>query len=123
MKIGFDIHGVIDEYPDKYRDLINALIEDGVEIHILTGMTESKAIPILEEHQIVYDHFYSIADKWDDGVHVKWDEDGNPHMDEFIWNSSKGLYCAVHGIDIMIDDSIIYGKYMPNGTLYLQQWK
>jgi hypothetical protein len=34
-----------------------------------------------------------------------------PIMDPEIWNPTKAALCASAGIDIMIDDSLIYGKY------------
>lgn len=122
MKIGFDIHDVIDKHPDKYKEFIRHLGDDGVEIHILTGLSREKAKIILAENNITYNYLYSIGDSYH-RCGVDWDDEGNPHMDELEWNTSKGKYCKENNIDIMIDDSEIYGKYMPNGTLYLQQWK
>ena len=122
MKIGFDIHGVIDTHPDKYRELINHLIEEEVEIHILTGLRRDKAEKILEEHKIIYDNLMCITDYHNECV-IHWDDNGNPHMEEESWNKTKGRYCGNNNIDIMIDNSKKYGDYMPKGTIYLQQWK
>jgi hypothetical protein len=32
-------------------------------------------------------------------------------MDPEIWNPTKAALCASSGVDIMIDDSPIYGRY------------
>ena len=39
LKIGLDIHGVIDSFPEKFKQLSYALAKDGAEVHIITGKT------------------------------------------------------------------------------------
>jgi hypothetical protein len=42
-------------------------------------------------------------------------------MDPEIWNPTKAALCATAGIDIMVDDSPIYGKYFLDvKTQYVQ---
>jgi hypothetical protein len=36
LKIGLDIHGVIDTFPEKFKQLAYALVKDGAEVHIIT---------------------------------------------------------------------------------------
>ena len=42
-------------------------------------------------------------------------------MDKEIWNRTKAEYCAEAGIDMMIDDSPVYGSYFTGKCLYLLQ--
>lgn len=38
LKVGLDIHGVIDAFPPRFKQLAYALIKDGAEVHIITGI-------------------------------------------------------------------------------------
>ncbi len=49
LKIGLDIHGVIDTFPQKFKQLSQALAKDGAEIHIITGMKCTMASKVLPE--------------------------------------------------------------------------
>jgi len=125
MKIGLDIHGCIDAYPDLFRVLAKALINDGHEIHVITGPSKKRALEDLEkcgfkegEH---FTHFCSIIDyRASQGVEVKWDERGNGWLRSDIWDSAKAEYCEEVGIDFHIDDSEVYGKFFKN-TVYLRK--
>ena len=62
FKIGIDIHGVIDTFPEKFSRLASALYKDGAEVHIVTG---SKRCPnveaLLEKANIPFTHYFSIV--------------------------------------------------------------
>lgn len=124
MKVGFDIHGVIDTFP-AFRMMIDKYIDDpDVEVHVITGLTESDA-----EEQIGHlvdlskiDGYFSIVDhlvKRPD-VEVKW-INGLPWADETAWNNAKADYCYENGIDIIFDDSPIYADTFASiDTVYVQ---
>jgi hypothetical protein len=111
MKVAFDIHGVADTFP-AFQEMIRKYIADpDVEVHIVTGLTES-----LAEAQVGHlfdlskiDGYFSIADYLEDrpDVEVKW-IDGLPWADEKAWNNAKADYCYVKEIDILFDDSPVY---------------
>ena len=114
MKIGVDIHGVIDRYPIWFRLAINDWLILGNEIHIITGQEEEKAKKILKRYQIQYTHFYSIVDFHKKiGTEMWLDEKGTWWMDKDIWNASKGAYARSVNLDLHFDDSLVYCQYFP----------
>jgi hypothetical protein len=47
--------------------------------------------------------------------------DGMPWADSTLWDPAKAEMCAIEGIDVIIDDSPIYGKYFDAiNTIYVQ---
>ncbi len=129
MKLGLDFHGVCDTYPQIYRPMTFALLGfnslfSANEVHIITGGRKSeKILKVLEELGIVYTHFFSILDYHTElGTTRIWDdESGRAWMDEDLWNPTKAEYCERVGIDLMIDDSPIYGSYFTGKTVYMLQ--
>lgn len=109
LKVGLDIHGVIDSFPEKFKLLSSALINDGCEVHIVTGLKRDKAIDLLlQDTGIQFTHYFSIVSHVEEsGVNVDWRE-GLPYADEERWNSAKSEYCEAQGIDFMYDDSPTY---------------
>ena len=111
MKIGLDYHGVLDKHPDFFSNLTTSIAENA-EIHIVTG---AKKVDFMKDSKmtgIFYSHFYSITDEFlKHKIPYNIDEKGNPSFDKTLWDSAKAMYCASHKIDIMIDDSKIYGKF------------
>ncbi len=133
MKLGLDFHGVCDTYPEIYRPLTQALLSAYYsdprrtqinEVHIITGgRKSSKILKVLEELGIVHTHFFSILDYHaESGTTRIWNDDkGQPWMEEHLWNPTKAEYCERMGIDLMIDDSPIYGSYFDGKTVYMLQ--
>lgn len=120
VRIGIDIHGTIDSNPEYFSRYIKMFRGQGVEIHITTGKKISvEMIEQLREWEIEYDYLFSIIDYHGIlGTDMTWDEDGNPWIDEYLWNKAKGDYCRREKIDLHIDDSPIYGEYFT--TPYFQ---
>ena len=124
MKLGFDIHGVIDTF-EVFSEIINTLIDDpAVEIHVITGLARAEAEEsighLIDLNRVKY---FSIADYLMNkpGVEVTWDDNGLPWADETEWNNSKAEYCAAEHIDILFDDSPTYTKTFEDvDTLYCQ---
>ena len=128
MKIGLDIHGVLDKHL-FLKELAALLVSNGHEVHIITGaMWENKSNVELEQLGIMrgihYTHFFSIADTLlSGGAEVEWKDDVNPVFDEYLWNKIKGDYCKNHNIDFHLDDSDIYGKYFSTPYAHLHDNK
>ena len=120
LKVGLDIHGVIDTYPERFKLLSNALFNDGAEVHVITGVKRDDAIEKqLAQAGIQYTHYFSIVDSLEAQDAIRW-EDGLPYADDAKWNVAKRDYCDEQGIDFMIDDSPIYRETFHNiGTTYL----
>lgn len=109
MKIGLDLHGVIDENTKFFRELTTLLVNNGHEVHILSGPIQSKILTQIKELDIKFTHIFSITDYCTkNGIEVKFDEQHNPHVDAYTWDKAKGEYCQQHEIDLHFDDSDIY---------------
>jgi hypothetical protein len=124
MKVGFDIHGVIDTFP-AFRMMIEKYIEDpDVEVHVITGLSKESA-PKEIGHLIDLDRidgYFSIADYlvMRPDVEVSW-IDGLPWSGEVAWNEAKAIYCYENQIDILFDDSPIYSETFKDiDTIYVQ---
>jgi len=109
MKIGLDIHGVIDSKPEFFSGLTHALKAGSWEVHIITGgsLKNGEIIKHLESMNVVYTHVFSVFDHLVEnkaktneelGIASRW-----PFPDD-TWNKVKSKYCEKHGIDMHIDD-------------------
>jgi hypothetical protein len=122
MKLGFDVHGVVDTF-DIFPKLIQKLLNDpDVEIHIITGLSKHEA-PDQIGHLVDLSKvkYFSIVDYLiSNDVPVRW-KYGRPWADDDEWNQAKAIYCVDNEIDIIIDDSPTYAKYFDNiDTIYCQ---
>ena len=123
MKLGFDIHGVIDTF-GVFQQLIEKLIDDDdVEIHVISGL-ESKYLEEQIGHLVDLSkitNFFSVTDYLvNKGSNIEW-KDGLPWADEEEWNQANAAYCRKVGIDILFDDSPVYATYFNHvDTIYCQ---
>lgn len=113
MKIAIDIHDTIDARPHFFSMLTKLLKVYGVKIYITTGVPITpKVREQLAKWGIEYDVLFSITGYHEaNGTTIKWDEKGDPWIEEEIWDRTKADYCKWNDIDLAIDDSTIYGKY------------
>ncbi len=125
MKIAFDVHGILDTY-EVFRELLNILLfanNQENEIHILSGIKEEEAKPVLLDLGIRYDEYFSITDFLVKKGLITYDDKGMPwSSDSEAWDRAKSDYCRENKIDILIDDSDVYKKYFggDHPTKYLQ---
>jgi hypothetical protein len=110
IKIGLDIHGVIDENPRFFSELTKSLIKSGHEVHIITGPSISIGIEEdLKKMDISYTNLFSIIDYHKaKGTPMSKDSMGRIFMDDYLWDRTKGDYCKKHEIDFHFDDSDAY---------------
>lgn len=113
MKIGLDIHGVIDENKKFFSELTQLLVANGHEIHVITGpRLTTRLVEELTEFGIAYTHLMSITDYLiSKNTPIEWDDRGNPHVDHYTWDRVKADYCLEHRIDMHIDDSDAYNYF------------
>lgn len=112
MRIGLDLHGVIDTNIKFYSELTALLVKNGHEVHIITGKKGHLVQPELKEKGILYTHLFSITDYHVSiGTSISWDAEGNPHMDPYTWDRTKAQYCKENNIDLHLDDSDIYNYF------------
>ena len=115
IKLGLDVHGVIDEDPEFFSNLSNVMFEQGHDIYIVTGREKDpELVKEIEGNKICYRDILSITTYQKVlGTPISYldDRKSQPIIDPTIWNPTKAALCATAGIDIMVDDSTIYGKY------------
>lgn len=140
MKLGLDIHGVIDAdyklFSKVTRKLMNnlsnkqirnAMYDNDVlknEVHIITGVSITDRLQeFLERKGIVWSHMFSIHDyhqMMGTPMIYKYGDKTQPLIDDVLWNATKAQYCRRAGIDLHIDDSTMYGRYFKDiPTQYL----
>ncbi len=113
IKIGIDIHGVSDSNKEFFSALTKALVENGHEIHVLTGSKATKEFKkyVKENLGLSWTHFFSITSHHKNMGTPMLEIGGKPYMDEKVWDRTKAEYCAKNKIDLHMDDSPVYGKY------------
>ena len=122
MKVGFDIHGVIDTF-DVFQAMIAKYIADpDVEVYVISGL-EKKHFQEQIGHlfDLAMVSWFSITDHLvETGQTVEW-KNGLPWADEEKWNRAKADFCQSEGIDILFDDSPTYASYFDDiDTVYCQ---
>ena len=118
MKLGLDIHGVIDSNPDSFAFMSQSVITAGGEVHIITGgsWTQNLENQIKEygikwtSHFSVYDY---LLDSGIDSIGTIQFPDGTiqKKFDYHLWDTIKAGYCKSNNIDLHIDDTEVYSKY------------
>ena len=113
MKLGLDIHGVINANP-KFFALLSRLARDrGHEVHIITGvmLTKSKLAEI-HRYGVSWTHLFSISDYHRlKGTPMTFADSENPWIDADLWDRTKASYCDQNNISFHIDDTLSYGEY------------
>jgi len=122
-RIGFDLHGVLDTYSYFRAAAKRAFDSPNQDMIIVTGSLFTPAVQaVLKGYGLQFNEFYSITqhllDK--DPKLITW-IDGNPYAEDELWNSSKAEICKINHIDILFDDSPVYGQYFKDiPTLYVE---
>jgi hypothetical protein len=118
MKLGLDIHGVIDANPETFSFLSKSIIDSGGEVHIITGGSWGDVLKKeVEDAGIKYTHLFSVYDylKSTDAVPIGLIQfpDGviQDKYERKLWDSIKAKYSSEQGLDLHIDDTIDYGEY------------
>jgi hypothetical protein len=118
MKLGLDIHGVIDANPETFAFLSKSIIDAGGEVHIITGGSWGEVLKKeVEDAGIKYTHLFSVYDylKSTDAVPIGLIQfpDGviQDKYERNLWDSIKGKYSSEQGLDLHIDDTSDYGAF------------
>jgi hypothetical protein len=115
MRVGIDLHGVIDKEPEKMKMIMRSLMVMNIPVHIISGPPESQIFKELEKLGLAQGYHFHWAHSVVDtlkraGVKMWQDENGNWWADEESWWDSKARICRDSEIDMLIDDS---PKYKP----------
>jgi len=120
MKLGLDVHGVIDTVPSLFEQLAKNRIKNGDEVHIITGQERAVVEPLVKNLGVPFTHFFSVVDYHHEIDTDMWQDDkGTWWMALETWTRTKGDYCTREGIDLMIDNSLEYAGYMPDTCTFV----
>jgi len=118
IKLGLDLHGVIDKDPVFFSQLADVMLFRKHEIYIVTGREDCAELrKELEECSMpgkLYNGILSITSyQKSQGEPISYLNGrlSQPMMDPKVWNPTKAMLCATAGIDIMIDDSTLYEPF------------
>jgi len=126
-KISLDIHGVIDSMPELFSFLSESIVNNGGEVHIVTGgRWDEKLEKQLIKLNIKWTHKFSVYDylkengaeqngkiQFPDGtVQRKFNDED--------WDKVKSDYCREHKISLHIDDTLAYNNYFT--TPFARLW-
>ena len=115
IKMGLDIHGVIDKDPAFFSNLTRKMRAAGHEIHILTGSElNDNMVNRLSDLGISYDQLFSITTYHKKiGTHISY-KGGDPTQPLIVpekWDRTKAMYARKENLHLHIDDSEVYGYY------------
>ncbi|MBQ9034383.1 MAG: hypothetical protein IJ099_00275 [Alphaproteobacteria bacterium] len=110
-KIGIDFHGVIHREPEFFKRFVEFAVAKGYEIYIVSGGPRQTIIDFLAAHKIPYHHLWCIIDQPEINENTTFCADGSFRVNDMLWDKAKGEYCQNEGINLHIDDSVVYGKY------------
>lgn len=126
MKIGIDLHGVLDRDPEHLKEVLVKARREGSEIYVISGpplyeiVEELFNLGFSNSH---YDHIISVVDWLSLNGYADYmytDDNGQWHTEDEYWWSSKGKICKQYDICALFDDSL---KYKPTcdelGIVYI----
>ena len=111
LKIGIDYHGVINKNPSFFKDFNRLILEKGHEIVVVSGARAEDVQKYLNQQQIPYTSVWSLVDYFTNKQLITFYEDGTFFVPNEIWDRAKAKYCMEKKIDVLIDDSVVYGIY------------
>lgn len=123
MIIGVDLHGVIDDDPKWFNELLEGFMESGdtvyITVYIISGPPEEDIRNELKKCALYqathFSKIYSVVDHLrEKGVEMWQDDRGRwwTHDDE--WWKAKAEICEKHGVGIMIDDKKEWAPHFKN---------
>ena len=119
MKIGIDLHGVIDSDPDLFKRLLTFMYLKDREVYIVSGPPKSEITTELEglgfEEVLHYKEVYSIVDFLkESGVEMWQDENRRWWSNNKDWLESKAKICDKLSLEYMLDDKEMYRPAFDN---------
>jgi hypothetical protein len=98
---GFDIDGTISAAPEVFAAIMEALLERGHEVHVITGQTREVTNADVERRVAQLAALGIFWGQHFDKLHLA----GAPD-----WIADKAAYCRDHKVDFMFEDSVLYAK-------------
>jgi hypothetical protein len=115
MKIGIDLHGVIDSDPDLFKSLFTLMSLQNREVYIVSGPPRADIIAELDklgfEEKSHYTDVYSVVDFLkESGVKMWQDKNRRWWCNDKDWCESKAKICDKLSLEYMLDDKEMYRK-------------
>jgi len=113
MKLGLDLHGVLDINSKDFVKIAKKIKDEGGEVHIITGSSiTEEVLNIVKTSGIDYDYIVSIQDELLK-LHkpISYNEYKRPVFIDSLWNEFKAQYCKNNNIDLHYDDTDKYIEY------------
>jgi hypothetical protein len=129
ISIGIDIHGCLDTITDTLRPIMELLVSNGHDVHIITGVPFNYVLVDLVNMGILwgehYTHFFSIEQEMERTKQkvVRVNTKGRNEYASDLWNVAKANYCYKNKISLMIDDSETYEQYFVTPFARLRKYK
>ena len=125
LKLGLDIHGVLDNNPEFFSTLSTAVVNSGGQVHIITGesMTKELKTRLLNFHpkKLQYwTHFFSIEEHLLEKEEKYTELDNKLYFDKLKWDKAKADYCHAQEISMHVDDRQEYLKFFKTPFLYYE---
>jgi hypothetical protein len=124
MRIGLDVHGVIDRFPREFAWLTQRWVRfHRHEVHIVTGEGWDTAASQVEGRGIVHTNHFSIVDHHRSiGTPMEL-KDSGWWMPQQEWDMSKGAYAKRVGLDIHFEDTLAYAPWFPSSCAFIHVGK
>ena len=120
MKIGLDVHGVIDRFPAEFALLTKRWLDGlGHEVHIVTGSPWDGAEPQVKKMGIQFSHHFSIVDHHRGVGTIMTNKESGWWMEQETWNRSKGDYAKTVDLDIHFEDTLAYAPWFPSSCTFI----
>lgn len=125
MKIAFDVHGTIGQYPHIFKPVMNIMIQSGIDVCVLSGPPFDEIVKeLISLEYTMGKHFnsiYSVVDYLREDVpHLMTQDDlGRWWTDDKIWWASKGKICNKYEIGALIDNETKYKPFMISPTKFI----
>ena len=127
MRIGLDVHGVIDRFPREFAWLSRRWVNFyHYEVHIITGECWNTAREQVDSKGVVYTHSFSIVDHHRSiGTPMSLGGLGRKEwwMDQEVWDRSKGDYASSVGLDLHFEDTLAYATWFPSNCAFIHVGK
>ena len=125
MKIGIDLHGVSDAFPEFFAEMTRLFVGADHHVVIMTGELVTPALhEQLKRCGLHYNELFSIAQHHKDkGTPMVFDEKNTPWIDVDLWDRAKGEYAKEHGLDIVLDDTDRYAPYFETPYMFCKAFR
>ena len=136
MKIAFDLHGVLDTYPEQMKPELSRLVSAGHEVIILSGAFSEDIRDECTSLGLCSRHYTQILSLLDYGVHTlgltPWEAVSprtgkmGTYINDDIWWALKAILCRIYKVYCLFDDkreySIYFGPSHPTEFILFDQF-